>query len=518
MLDFRMVACLLCVSLLGACGAQGPAPGRNASGTAAEAPAGPAEAGSVNLDGPSANGSGQPLDDPLELGLVGRLALPWTGDLDGMAERGVIRVATTFSRTNFFLDEGRPRGITYELVSAFEKVLRARGGGLADVRVILIPLARNELFDAVISGRADIAAANLSVTSERQQRVAFSHPWTMGIRELVVTGPSGPPLATLDDLAGQRVHVRASSNYFESLQALSTSMRARGLTPPEIIAADELLETEDILELVAAGVYPTTVADSSLTALWREVLPELIVHDELALAEDQNIAWAFRLGSPQLAEAVNAFVQANNQGSLLGNVLIKRYFKDNRWVRNPLHEADTARFDALVALFQTYAQRYRMDWLLTAAQAYQESGLDHNVVSSAGAIGVMQLLPTTAADPNVGIPDIRPIENNVHAGIKYKRFILDRYFEHPEIAPLDRLLFTLAAYNAGPARINQYRQHASDRGLDPNQWFRHVEQVSNLETKTYVSNIFKYYLSYREYLRRVEAIKASMLQQTTDTR
>ncbi len=441
--------------------------------------------------------------------LSAALAKPWTGDLDGIARRTVLRVATTFSRTNFFLDEGRPQGMTYELLTAFEKDLRQRAGELANIRIALIPMSRDELLDAVSSGRADIAAANLTITDEREQQVDFSRPWAEGIRELVVTGPNGPELKVLDDLAGKSIYVRASSSYFESLQALAADMRRRGLQAPEIFTVDELLETEDILELVAAGVYPMTIADNSLTGLWQDILPALNVRDDLAVASGRSIAWAYRKNNPQLAAAVNAFVDKNRQGTLLGNILIKRYFENNRWVRNPLNEPDISRLSELENLFQKYAGEYGFDWLLSAAQAYQESGFDHSVISNAGAVGVMQLLPSTAADPNVGIPDIAPIENNIQAGIKYKRFMLDRYFDEPGIAPLDRMLFTLAAYNAGPARINQYRKKAAERGLDPDFWFRNVEQASNRETKNYVSNIFKYYLSYQEYQRRVAAVKAS---------
>jgi len=444
--------------------------------------------------------------------LSAALAKPWTGDLDGIARRTVLRVATTFSRTNFFLDEGRPRGMTYELLTAFEKDLRQRAEELANIRITLIPMSRDELLDALSSGRADIAAANLTITDEREQQVDFSRPWAEDIRELVVTGPNGPELKALDDLAGESIYVRASSSYFESLQALAADMRRRGLTAPEISTVDELLETEDILELVAAGVYPITIADNSLTGLWQDILPALNVRDDLAVASDRSIAWAYRKNNPQLAAAVNAFVDKNRQGTLLGNILIKRYFENNRWVRNPLNEPDISRLSELENLFQKYAGEYGFDWLLSAAQAYQESGFDHSVVSNAGAVGVMQLLPSTAADPNVGIPDIATIENNIQAGIKYKRFMLDRYFDEPGIAPLHGLLFTLAAYNAGPARINQYRKKAAERGLDPDLWFRNVEQVSNRETKNYVSNIFKYYLSYQEYQRRLAAVKASKIE------
>jgi membrane-bound lytic murein transglycosylase MltF len=432
---------------------------------------------------------------------------PFAGDLDGMAERGLVRVGSTFSRTNFFLDNGVPRGMVWEVVDAFEKKLRARGGAFEDLRVVIVPLSRDGLIEALLSGEVDLLAANLSITPERSSRVAFSTPLADGIQEKVVTGPAGPTLASLDDLAGQPVHVRASSSYRESLEDLQRDFRERGLEPPEIVFVDELLETEDILELVAAGVYPTTIADSSLTGLWREVLPELVVHDELVLRDDVAIAWAMRPDAPELRAAVDAFVREHRRGTLFGNVVIRRYFQDNPWVRTPLSEQDRARFDELSGHFRNYAERYDIDWLLSAAQGYQESRFDQSLVSPVGAVGIMQLMPSTASDPVVGIPDIGDEEQNIHAGIKYKNVLVERYFNDPELESLQRWLFALAAYNAGPTRIRQYRERAAEMGLDPNRWFRNVELVSNPETRTYVANIYKYYLSYREYQRRVEALK-----------
>jgi len=446
--------------------------------------------------------------DPVRADAEKALTAPFTGDLDGMAERGVVRVGSTFSRTNFFLDDGVPRGMVWEVVERFERQLRDRGGALEDVRVVIVPLARDVLFDALAEGRVDVLAANLSITPERAGQVAFSAPLATGIRELVVTGPSGPALKTLDDLAGQPVHVRTSSSYRESLERLQRDFRERGLEPPEIVPVDELLETEDILELVAAGVYPTTVADSSLTALWGEVLPALTVREHLVLRDDVAIAWAMRPDAEALKAAVDAFVGEHRRGTLFGNIVIRRYFRDNPWVRNPLNEEDRARFDELSGLFRHYAGQYEIDWLLSAAQGYQESRFDQSLVSPVGAVGIMQLLPTTAADPVVGIPEIEDEENNIHAGVKYKNVLLERYFDEPELDALERRLFALAAYNAGPARIRQYRRRAEEMGLDRNRWFRNVELVSNPETRTYVANNFKYYLSYREYQRRVDALKA----------
>jgi membrane-bound lytic murein transglycosylase MltF len=135
------------------------------------------------------------------------------------------------------------------------------------------------------------------------------------------------------------------------------------------------------------------------------------------------------------------------------------------------------------------------------AQGYQESRLDQSTRSSAGAVGVMQLLPSTASDKNVGITEIENIENNIHAGAKYMRFIRDRYFSDSNMSPTDQTMFSFAAYNAGPARVTKLRKEAAELGLDPDVWFQNVEVIAakriGRETVQYVSNIYKYWVAYK---------------------
>ncbi len=386
-----------------------------------------------------------------------------------MVERRVIRALVAYSKTTYFLDGARPRGLTYAALMHFEgAVNEALGSGPLRVHVMVIPVPRDELLPALVEGRGDLAASNLTITPERRRSVAFSDPLMRGVSEVVVTGPGGPELESLADLAAQEVHVRASSSYYESLQHLNARLREQGREPIRIQAADELLEDEDILEMVNAGLLPATIVDDHKARFWAQVLDDITVHAGLSVREEGDIGWAFRKDSPRLAQVVNDFVRQNRQGTLV---------------------------------FQQYADRYGFDPLLLVAQAYQESGLDQSAKSSAGALGIMQIKPSTAADPNVGISDVSRLEDNVHAGTKYLRFIADRYFVDQPMDRLNEQLFAFAAYNAGPARIARLRAEASARGLDPNQWFRNVERIAaehiGRETVQYVSNIYKYYLGYR---------------------
>jgi membrane-bound lytic murein transglycosylase MltF len=182
-------------------------------------------------------------------------------------------------------------------------------------------------------------------------------------------------------------------------------------------------------------------------------------------------------------------------------MILKKYLRDAKYVVNATSEQEMKKFQSTIAFFKKYAAQYDFDWLMVAAQSYQESKIDQSVKSQVGAIGVMQILPTTAADPNVNVPNIDQVENNVHAGVKYMRFMMNQYFKDAKMDRLNKGLFALASYNAGPAKVASMRKEAEETGLDPNLWFNNVELVAakriGRETVQYVSNIYKYYVAYK---------------------
>jgi membrane-bound lytic murein transglycosylase MltF len=427
---------------------------------------------------------------------------PWTGDFDGMAKKRRIRVFVVYSKTFYFLDQGRQRGLSYDLLKEFEKYVNNKlKTGTLKIQIIFIPVTRDQIIHGLVKGFGDIAVANLTITPQRQKQVDFSDPWMTGVKELLVTGPAAPSVASVDDLSGKEVHVRKSSSYYESLLNLNATFKRAGRQPIKLVIADEIFQDEDLLEMVNAGLIPMIVVDSHKALFWEQIFDQIKVHPDIAVRTGGEIAWAFRKNSPKLEAIVNAFVKDHKKGTLLGNMLFKRYLRDNRYVKNSVSEQEMKKFRAMVEYFKTYSDRYDFDYLMIGAQAYQESGLDQSKRSPAGAIGVMQVLPSTAADSNVGIPDIEKLENNIHAGTKYLRFIVDRYFNEPSIDKVNRMLFAFAAYNAGPTRINDLRKKTAKMGLDPNVWFQNVEMAAahqiGRETVQYVSNIYKYYIAYR---------------------
>lgn len=308
---------LLFVSLLLAIGCASPE-AEPELGTVQSAMAAPdaAEQEPTTADGPLVLST---TEDPLPADLP--LTQPWNGDFDGMVERRVIRAVVAVSMTQYFLDGATQRGITYDALQQFEKAINEKlKTGNLKVHVAIIPVARDQLLAAVADGRADIAAANLTITPERRQLVDFSIPAFTGVREIVVTGPQSPALQQLHDLAGHSIHVRQSSSYYESLTKLNEELKEAGKEEIELVLADEHLEDEDLLQMVNAGLLPLAVVDSTKAEFWAEIFGNLELHPDLAVRTDGEIAWAFRPGSPKFAAEVNAFVKANRKGTLMGRV------------------------------------------------------------------------------------------------------------------------------------------------------------------------------------------------------
>ena len=434
--------------------------------------------------------------------LASHLNKKYKDDISGLLEKRYIRVLTTFSKTNFFVSGSEIFGYEYSLLKGYEKYLN-RECTDDDLKVVLefIPVSRDRLIPLLINGWGDVAAAGLTITPERLKRVDFTVPYLTNVDEVVVTNRTVEGLETLEDLSGREVFVRPSSSYHESLVSLNKKFRAKGLDPVKLVKADESLETEDILEMVDSGAIAITVADSHIVDLWSSVFENLRVHYSLKVRTGGEIAWMVRKNNPELKKQLNAFLETHRKGTLLGNIYLRRYFENNRWIKNPFTEEDLKRQNLYRRLIKKYATRYGFDPLLIMALAYQESRLDNSKKNPVGAVGLMQVRTLTAGDRNVNIDDVHLLENNIHAGVKYLDFLRNRYFSSKKIREKDRIRLSLAAYNAGPRKIRMARNLAEKLGLNPDKWFRDVEiatlKLIGQETVQYVSNINKYYLLFK---------------------
>lgn len=426
----------------------------------------------------------------------------WKGDFDGMLERRLVRIYVPYSRTLYFIDKGRERGIAADLLRSFERWVNRKYAEATDNRpitVVAVVATRDELLADLLGGSADIAVGNIKAIDELRRQVDFVADEKATSAEILATGPASPKIASVEELSGKTVHVRKASSYHLSLVALNQRLRAAGKAEARLVPVPDALEDEDMLEMLNAGLLGAIVVDDWKARIWAPVLPRVKLHENIQLRPPTAVGWAIRKGSPKLAAELREFhawyaKQTGGVARLQGY-----YAARTRAVRNATAEADEKRFRLLQQYFREYGTKYGFDPLMLAAQGYQESALNQDAKSPVGAVGVMQIMPATGKEMNVG--DIRRVEPNIHAGAKFMDQLMTNYFKGAKFDEQNRTLFAFASYNAGPGNIQKMRNLATERRLDPNQWLNNVEVVTaekiGLETTTYVRNIFKYYAAYK---------------------
>jgi membrane-bound lytic murein transglycosylase MltF len=507
-----LIALLAMVAATGCSGEKNATPPAEQPASAAQ-PAPPAQPASAADEAPLP-ATASPYD-VLPEGARSVMNRPFTGDFDEMVKRRMIRFGVTFNRTHYFIDAGQERGLTAEYLKLFEEDLNKQlKTGNLKVHVVIVPMPRNQLYAALAGGKIDAVAAMVTIRPEAEALAAFSVPTRTNVSEVVVTGPGAPPIASVDDLAGQEVFIRKTSIYYETLTRLNEQLKARGKPAIVIDEAPDVLEDDDVLEMVNAGLVKITIVDDYLADFWTKVFTNLKVHSDVAVRTGGNLGVAFRKENPKLREFVNAWAAKQEKNSAFRNTVEHRYLQSVKYAKNAAAEGERRKLASVIELFKKYGAQYDLDYLLMAAQGYQESTLDHNARSAVGAIGVMQVMPPTGKEMKVG--DITLIEPNIHAGVKYMRFMMDQYFKDEPMDALNKGLMTFAAYNCGPGRLRQLRREAEKQGLDPNVWFGNVERVASerigRETVTYVSNIYKYYVAYRLSARQLEQRSAAKKQ------
>jgi membrane-bound lytic murein transglycosylase MltF len=427
----------------------------------------------------------------------------WKGDLDEMAKRRVVRVLVPFRRPEFFYMDGRPAGILQEAFQELETILNTKykTTWANRIMVALLPTPMDRLRDRMERGYGDIAAAAISITEANLAVVDFTIPTMSGLKIMAVTGPGAPELKSLEDLSGKDVWVMPQTRLKKDLEDLNAKLKSQGKAPATMREADPLLEPGDVMELVNAGVYPIALMQSATAEFWAQVFDKITPRKDLALAEDVELGWAIQKGTPQLKAFLDEFIKTHGVGTGFGNTVLRRYLKEAKYVRNATEESEWQKFRATAPYFKKYADQYQLDYLLMAAQGYQESRLDQNVKSPVGAVGIMQVMPATAASSPVNIPNIETEENNIHAGARLMHYLIQDHFNEPGLDLQNRMLFAIAAYNCGPGNVKRCRDRAKTMGYDPNKWFNNVEvaaaKIIGRETTQYVANIYKYYVCYR---------------------
>ncbi len=429
------------------------------------------------------------------------------GDLPVILQNQSLRVLVAYDNVSFFMNKGKQDGLYVALMHQFEKFLQSKYHEAKRLKIYFIPVRQDQMMQRISEGYGDIAMG-VSPTNNFKRYVDFTIPEKLWLKEIAVTRSGSKPIRKIEDFAGGFFWVRKSSSYYESLKTINTYLKAMKLKPVTIIQADEFLTDADLVDMVSKGEILATVVNDSKLVVWKRYFQGVRFNVDVPLKVNGTLVWAIRHESKQLYREANLFLREYRDGTPNGKVIYDRYMRtlptyasrynrpDNEWLGL---KAD--KFTKYAKIFRNYGSKYNIDWMLLMAQSYQESTLNPNAISNRGAVGIMQVLPSTASEWYININSVHDVDNNVHAGTKYMRYMLDNYFCEKSISLSEKILFALASYNCGPNRIMKYRREAKEKGLDPNKWFDNVEKIamehSALETVKYVRNISSLYVSYQ---------------------
>ncbi len=430
------------------------------------------------------------------------------GDLPKILERHTLRILVSYDNVGFYMEKGRQDGLYVAMMKKFEQYLRQKYVSAERLKLYFIPVREDEMMKLIADGYGDLALG-ITPTNEFKRYVDFSIPEKLWLKEIAVTKIGTKEIKSLQDFAGRTVWARRSSSYYVSLNLLNDYLKASGLMPVNIVGADEFLTDADLVDMVGRGEIPATIVNDSKLVIWRRYFGNVVFNMEAPIKVNSTLNWAIRHNSPLLYKEINLFLRSYRDGTAQGTKVYDQYMRTHPTYRARVERQDSERlginvenFKKFSNIFQKYGKHYGIDWILLMAQSYQESTLNPNARSNRGAVGIMQVLPSTAQEWYIGVDGVNDLDNNVHAGTKYMRYMLDSYFNEPELSEYERMLLALAAYNCGPNRITKYREEARTSGLNPNVWFGNVEAIAAshgaTETVNYVQNISELYVSYQE--------------------
>lgn len=329
---------------------------------------------------------------------------------------------------------------------------------------VVLAGSQDEMKKLLLRGEGDVIAAALPLDSFRDSDVRFSDAYNYS-SPLVIGRKNDSPLLDIRDLEGRRIVLSAESPYLPQLRAI----RDRGIDF-DIVVDDHGMDTDTILSMVAGGRYDLTVISSNRYN--DELSDKYGIRSHFALTEPLPHALAVRSKDTQLLAALNDYIK-DVYRSRFYNTLYAKYIEHLNVGNSNRLFASIDKLSPYDELVRKYAEKYSFDWRLIVAQMYQESRFDPDAISHAGAEGLMQMMPETAA--GIGVKNITDPAESIEAGVRYLNKLRDQ-FEN-DLLLEDRTWFTVASYNAGYGRINSARKLAGEMGLDPNKWFDNVEKA-----------------------------------------
>ena len=382
-------------------------------------------------------------------------------DLNEIKQRKKLIAIMAYGASSYFLYRGQPMGFEYELLTNFSREMQLE----LEIRV-----TRNmdDIIYMVQHGKGDIIAANLAVTKRRLERVHFTDH-LVTTKQVLVQRRGQDMIQNQVELIGRKIHLRKGSHYFERIQHLSEELG--GDIYIETVPGDII--TEDLIAMVASGQIKYTIANQDIALINQAYYPDIDV--SMAVSFPQRIAWVIRDDTPDFEGAINSYIAKVKRNGMLQE-LYNRYFKVQRVYaeRNEksLHSLTGNQISGYDKLLKKSARILELDWRLLASLTFQESRFNPRARSWAGARGLMQVMPGTAA--GFGISNLNNPEENIKAGTEYLKYLQELW--KPEIKDSkERIKFILASYNAGPGHVEDARLLTKKHGKNPDIWFNNVE-------------------------------------------
>ncbi len=429
---------------------------------------------------------------------------PWTGDLDGMKDREVIRILVPYSKTLFFYDKNKEMGVVHDLGLSLEKFANQQTSpepGKKRMKVVFVPVPEERLLPDLAAGLGDMAAGGLTA-GEGHGKIDFGSSLAPDSGAVIITRKRGDAVDRLEDMSGREVVIHKSNASYETLRALSGRLVAQGKRPIRLITAPEDLQDEDLLQMVGSGLVSVAVVDGYVATFWSQVVPGIVINGDLLDRGGTALGWAVRKDSPQLKRLLEGFTARAKAETAAGGASLRKYLGETMLPTNAVADDEMEKFNQAIDMFKKYGDAYDFDHLMMMALGYQESRLNQKARNPYGPVGMMQMTPATASTSMVGIKGIdKDAARNVEAAAKYLRYIADSYLDDPNISQMNKTLMAFVGYNVGPKNLELIRDAAAKSGLNPNVWFQNVElaaaQTLGRKTVEYVSNIYKYYTAYR---------------------
>jgi membrane-bound lytic murein transglycosylase MltF len=437
----------------------------------------------------------------------------WSGSYSEMIERGEIRVAAPYDRTIYVSDKGVQRGLALEVSKGLAKWINAKYVGQMKgkpISIKLVPVIAPDLLNSLTSGRADITIGDIGLYEPipNSQDFIVNHASRDG-QEVLVTGPSSPPLLKIADLSGQTVYGSRNTNFQKTFSSLNKELKRDGKLPINLASPLGDLDDEDLLEMLNSGLISYVTVGDWKFRLWQSIYKNITMHAGLSVQDSGWVGWAVRSTNRDLNDDLKDFYASDDFVKSLTAFRQEEYKQHLKGLKDPIDKTVWTRFESMRPLFNRFGAQYKLNPLVLAALGFQETLLNQSAVSSVGAIGVMQLMPATGM--SLGVGDIHLLEPNIHGGADYMNQLISKYFPDAQFEGNNRSLFAVASYNIGPNNVAKARNRAKELGFDPNRWFGNVEFIATehmgYEPMIYVRNVYKYYISYRLKLKEIQSIQ-----------